>query len=74
MKSKKITLPLYSKMKLWIFCENFTNFANSVPGGGPGKRSEGGLKKWGESRIGGRGGGRGRRDGQEGVDNFFTLN
>ena len=71
MKSKKITLPLYPKMKLWIFCEIFTNCANSVPGGGPRNRSEGGIKKWGESRNGGTDERRGRRDGQEGKENFL---
>ena len=71
MKSKKITNPLFSKMKLWIFCEFFTNFANSILGGGLKKKNEGGLKKWGESRNEGIGRRRVRREGQEGVDSFL---
>ena len=71
MKSKKITHPLFSKMKLWIFCEFFTNFANSILAGGLKKKSEGGLKKWGESRNERFGGRRGSREGQERVDNFL---
>ena len=50
---------------------DFYKFRKQHSGGGLQKKSEGGLKKWGESRNEGIGRGRGRREGREGVDNFL---